>query len=168
MTQRGASKIEAHELEAFVEHYVALGFNFKAAAKAIGRDVRTLYRHRETDEAFRTALVEARAAMLDAVRAEIYRRAVEGVERRVYYQGVELETVREYSDTLLVLMAKSLPEYREAIDVNVAGTVDLSDTQIAARLSAIIAAARQRRGEVLEGEVVETKALPAQGDKLWD
>ena len=166
-------RIERGELELFAERYATNGFNFQAAAKSIGRDPKAVRRHLKTDEWFAEAFEEAKAEMRDAARAEIVRRAIDGVERNVYFQGVLLETVRDYSDSLLALMAKAiLPEYREQsqIDVTTGGKpIDLSDQQIAAKLSAIIAAARHRRltGEVVDAEVVEVKALPP-GGELWD
>ena len=56
----------------------------------------------EYAEAFRDAHQEA----CDSLRSEARRRAVEGVVKPVYYQGVECGGIREYSDTLLIFLMK--------------------------------------------------------------
>jgi len=58
----------------------------------------------------------------DKLEAELYRRAVEGVEKKrgVWHQGTKVgeEAVREYSDILLIFMLKArLPwKYRERVE----------------------------------------------------
>ncbi len=56
----------------------------------------------------------------DRMEDEARRRAVDGVEESVFYQGEQVSTVRRYSDTLLIFMLKARrPEtYRERSDIN--------------------------------------------------
>ena len=44
---------------------------------------------------------------MDDLELEARRRAVEGTERPVFYQGGEVGYVREYSDTLLIFLLKA-------------------------------------------------------------
>lgn len=158
----------------FLEHYVALKFNFSAACRAIGRHPTTVYGWIDDDPEFKKAYDLARRVMGDAALAEAYRRAVEGVTKPVFGalpdkggSGVVGE-IQEYSDTLLGQLLRALrPEFRDksSVDVNVAGKVDVevSDTALAQKLASIIAVARerQRRGEIIDAEFTEQPKLPA-------
>lgn len=45
---------------------------------------------------------------------EIDRRAVDGIDKPVYYKGEKVDTVKEYSDNLLMFLRKKLdPSYRD-------------------------------------------------------
>ena len=46
------------------------------------------------------------------IEAEARRRAVDGVDEPVYYQGKEVGTVRRYSDVLLIFLLKGLRPQR--------------------------------------------------------
>ena len=83
---------------------------------------------------------QARAESDDAIRSEIHRRAIEGVDKPVVWQGqlagrwidedgrpsnaftpgsrLEPLTIKEYSDTLLIFLAKSrMPEFKDKVQV---------------------------------------------------
>ena len=64
---------------------------------------------------FAAAWDEVEDAVADTMERELYRRAVEGVDKPVFHQGDEVATIREYSDTLLIFGLKGArPEkYRE-------------------------------------------------------
>lgn len=53
----------------------------------------------------------------DRLEAEMARRAIEGVDKPVFYKGEEVGTIREYSDTLAIALAKGVrPEkFRENV-----------------------------------------------------
>ena len=54
---------------------------------------------------------EAHAAACDTIEAEMRRRAIDGVDKPVFYKGQPCGTVKEYSDTLLAMLANGfLPE----------------------------------------------------------
>lgn len=57
------------------------------AAEEVGIDRTTVWRRRESDLEFRTACQEAMDMAADALEAEARRRALEGVEEPVVYQG---------------------------------------------------------------------------------
>lgn len=101
----------------------------RRACEAVGIDYSTAYRWRESDEEF--AALWERAAMIgnEVLEDEARRRAFEGVEEPVFHQGVAVDTVRKYSDTLTIFLLKgAMPEkYRDRQDVNMSGKVSLVD-----------------------------------------
>lgn len=89
--------------------------NVSAAARAAGYSRQWAYKLRADDPEFAAEWDNAIEESMDTAEGEIYRRAVNGVVRRVFYKGVEIDRVREYSDSLLMFMAKAYrPErYKE-------------------------------------------------------
>ncbi len=80
----------------------------------------THYEWMEKNPAYRRAFEEAQEDAADTLEAEVYRRAVTGVEKPVgWYKGVAGGKVREYSDVLLMFYLKALrPEkFRERYEV---------------------------------------------------
>jgi hypothetical protein len=76
--------------------------------------------HPEFDEICKVALEVHNAVIQD----EIRRRAIDGVDKPVYQQGKCVGYVREYSDSLLLALAKSrMPEFRDRHDF----TLELKD-----------------------------------------
>ena len=70
---------------------------------------------------------------------EIDRRAVDGIDKPVYYKGEKVDTVKEYSDNLLMFRRKKLdPSYRDNYVVNV-GTKDIKVTSITFNLHPSVA-----------------------------
>ncbi len=139
----------------FLTEFAKCG-NLTASAKVADINRDSIYAWLEHDEAFSLRYHQAEAEAADAIRAELHRRAVEGVERVVVSAGrvVMLDgkplVQREYSDHLLGILAKArCPEYRESAQVEISGKVEISDARelLAAKLAA------------LAGRVVE--ALPA-------
>lgn len=112
--------------ETFLEALAKRG-NITESAAAAGVARRTVYQWRDADPEFASAWDDALEQAADAMEAELWRRAVEGVEKPIYQQGMQVGTVREYSDTLLIFRLKGArPEvYRERIDNRHSGSVDL-------------------------------------------
>jgi len=81
---------------------------------------RTHYVWIEKDSAYAAAFEEAKVAASDALIKEARRRAVQGVEEPVFYKGELVQTIRKYSDTLLIFLLKgALPEvYRERYEIS--------------------------------------------------
>ena len=97
----------------FLEYYCVHGLITSAAA-AVGIPQRLVKQWRRDDSAFATALEDADEVYHDVVRREVRRRAIDGWDEPVYQRGVEVGTVRRYSDGLLVKLAQSLlPEFKE-------------------------------------------------------
>jgi len=67
---------------------------------------------------------EAHAAACDTIEAEMRRRAIDGVEKPVFYKGQQCGTVREYSDMLLAMLANgAMPEkYKQKAKFEAEGT----------------------------------------------
>lgn len=132
-----AERVAAQErfLEAFARTaYIVVGCEHAGVAR------QTVQWWLEHDEPFAMAYHLAQAEARDRVTAEIHRRAVHGVKRTkgVYYKGklVATEEVTEYSDGLLLALAKRLdPEWRNLdakreITGPDGGPLDLSQTFI--------------------------------------
>ena len=107
--------------------------NVLLSARAAGVSRQTVYSWLEHDDDFSFAYNQAKEDAKDVLRAEIYRRAVEGWDEDVYQLAKFAGTVRKYDTTLLIFHAKMLmPEYREKqtvdVNANVTGSVqsDLS------------------------------------------
>ena len=109
-------------LEAFAEHA-----NVLLSARAAGISRQMVYKWLEHDEAFSFAYNQAKEDAKDILRAEIYRRAVEGWDEPLVSAGKLVGKVRKYSDTLLIFHSKMLmPEYREKQQVEHSGSIDVN------------------------------------------
>ncbi len=67
---------------------------------------RTAYDWKSADSEFAEAWERALDIGADALEDEAVRRAVEGVDEPVFYQGKACGVVRKYSDTLLIFLLK--------------------------------------------------------------
>lgn len=100
---------------AFLEALRETG-NVVQAAKRFDMSTQHFYAHRRTDPEFKAAWDQALQDAIETVlEPEALRRAVTGVEEPVYQGGVQVGTVRKYSDTLLIFLMKGAkPEkYRD-------------------------------------------------------
>lgn len=90
---------------------------------------RTVYDWRDSDAGFKAAWDQALELGLDALEDEAKRRAFEGTDRPVFYEGSECGTVREYSDTLAIFLLKAYrPDRfkdRQSVDVNLSHSEEL-------------------------------------------
>ena len=103
----------------FLAVYAEMGV-IKRACKVAGVGRSSHYEWMEDNPAYRAAFEAAKEDAADTLEAEVFRRAVTGVEKPVgWYKGVAGGKVREYSDLLLMFQLKALrPEkYRERVDV---------------------------------------------------
>lgn len=92
------------------EQYLELiraGYTNKDAAAACGCGTKYFQRRREADPEFEADYQAARADGDDIIRAEIHRRGVDGVKRAIYHDGKVVGHKQEYSDQLLMFLAKS-------------------------------------------------------------
>lgn len=108
--------------EAFLAVLRASGI-VRHACEAAGVSRTTAYDRRERHPDFAAAWDEAMEDACDLLEAEARRRALEGVEKPIFWQGEQVATVREYSDTLMTLVLKAhRPEkYRERVDSRLSG-----------------------------------------------
>ena len=98
------------------------------AATTAGVSRRTVDRLREASAEFDYAVEDALEAAADELELEARRRAVEGVEKGVYYQGDRVDTEVQYSDSLLttLLKAKRADEFAERKQITGAGGAPLT------------------------------------------
>lgn len=103
--------------------------NVTLASQAAGITSGTAYKHKQIDALFAERWDEALQEGIDLLEAEAHRRAFQGVEEDIYYQGAVCGTVRKYSDSLtqFLLKAHRPDKYRERsqVDQNVSGGMSL-------------------------------------------
>lgn len=97
--------------------------NVSEAARAAGYTRQRIYQLRDEDKEFAKEWEDALRQSTDRAEGELYRRAVRGITKKVFYQDRQIDTIREYSDTLLIFLLKShKPEvYRETVRNEMAG-----------------------------------------------
>ena len=93
------------------------------SAKQAGISVKTVNRHRKADPAFDAGCNAAIEESCEVLELAARKRAVRGVSKPVYQGGIQVGSVREYSDTLLIFLMKgNMPEkYRERHSYEVGG-----------------------------------------------
>ena len=98
------------------------------AATTAGVSRRTVDRLREASAEFDYAVEDALEAAADELEMEARRRAVEGVDKGVWYQGENVGTETVYSDQLLttLLKAKRADEFAERKQITGAGGAPLT------------------------------------------
>ena len=102
---------------------IAGGWSATAAAEAAGTRRQRFYELAAVDERFRAAWEEADQSALDLIRDTIRKRIIDGIpDFRLDKDGKEHPT-RVFSDRLLELAARRLPELRESQRLEVTGTV---------------------------------------------
>ena len=92
---------------AFLAAYAETG-NISQAAEAAQVGRRSHYRWLARDKRYAEAFAEATEQAGDALEQEARRRAVDGVDEPVFYQGAQCGLVRKYSDTLLIFLLKGV------------------------------------------------------------
>ncbi len=90
--------------------------NVTWASRLIGMSRVGMYNARDRDNEFKELWDNAFEEFIDTVEAEVKRRAIEGVEKPIFYKGkrVDKGKVREYSDNLLMFYLKRYrPPFRD-------------------------------------------------------
>jgi hypothetical protein len=125
--------------------------NIGISCSSIGRSRSTVAKWRSDDESFAAEWREAELDAADALEMEARRRAMEGVEEPVFYQGVIVGYVDKRSDQLLLrLLEANKPEkfaQRTKTDLTTNGesfAPPPNDTAIAARIASLLAMAEAR------------------------
>lgn len=101
--------------ELFLHYLAQTGRVGDSAVKAGYTNPTALHRRRREDEDFAERWQEALEMAADTLEDEAVRRARDGVEEPVYYQGREVGTVTKYSDQLLQFLLRGMKpkKYRE-------------------------------------------------------
>lgn len=81
--------------------------NKTQACREAGCDRGSVYDWINNDPAFAAAFEDAKVQANDNIETEIHRRGVLGWDEPVFYQGALCATIRKYSDTLLIFLAKA-------------------------------------------------------------
>ncbi len=99
----------------FLEFLESTGHVLRSAAAA-GACIRAFYKWREDDPAFAADWEAALERAIDRLEDEAFRRALEGVEVPVYYQGKPVGALSRFSDRLLIFLLTRLRahKYRES------------------------------------------------------
>lgn len=97
----------------FLKFFARSG-NIRQACWTVGVPRQTIYRWRNEDDDFEDRYQQALDDVNDRIRAEIWRRAINGVKKPVYQGGKLVGHIQEYSDSLLSLLARAhMPEFRQ-------------------------------------------------------
>ncbi|MFV0679999.1 terminase [Ottowia sp.] len=145
------AKLTTEKIAAFCAALSDTGGNVSRACKAVDISRQIAYQWRDLYPEFATAWEKAKAQGMEALEDEANRRAFEGFDEPVVYQGAITDTVKKYSDTLLIFLLKGgKPEkYRERAEISGpgGGPIEVSDTERAARLAGLMALAQQRAAD---------------------
>lgn len=111
--------------EKFLAAYRLTG-NISHAARSVPVDRTTVINLRKRSKTFAAQMKEAEEIALENLEYEMWRRAHDGVAKPVFYKGKVCGSIQEYSDTLLIVLAKArAPEkYRENSRVEHSGSVE--------------------------------------------
>jgi len=117
------TKFTLEKREEFLRLLVDNAGNVSEACAAIGISRRAAYDYRESDSKFRAAWDDAIQVTTEALEKEIYRRAHEGTDEPVFYQGKMCGEIRKYSDTLamFILKGRKPEKYRENLKAEIGG-----------------------------------------------
>lgn len=127
--------IAAERLDMYIAQLAVSGLKRMSAIKA-GIEPGSLWRYRDKQDSgeLKERELEAMQFYAEIIEQTIHQRAIEGVEKGVYYEGEQVATEKVFSDRLLILLARRhIPEYREhtVSDVNVKAGVLLIQAPIA-------------------------------------
>ena len=126
-----ATTVTAKKKRKFLDLLAECG-NVSRSASAVGSCRQSMYRARRKDPEFRREWEEAEDIAAIALEDEARRRAFEGVDEPVFYQGEVCGTIKRYSDTLLIFMLKAHnPEkYKDTIRTEHCGMVNVTNMEL--------------------------------------
>jgi hypothetical protein len=114
-TTREPTKATPEKLDEFLSA-LAETANVSAAALQVGINRQYLYHLRDNDLVFQGRWEAAVKLGTAALEDEAARRAKDGWDEPVFYQGEQCGLVRKFSDTLLIFLLKARdPKYRERL-----------------------------------------------------
>lgn len=111
-------------VEPFLEAFAQTA-NVGLSAKTAGITRQRVFQHRRASPEFAERYRHAEDDAVDALEAEMRRRAMVGTEKPIFHEGREIARIRQYSDTLAIFLAKAhRPEkFRERHHVEHGGRV---------------------------------------------
>ncbi len=123
------------------------------AAERTGLNRSTLYLHRAANPAFAKRWAEALGLGVAKVRDEVFRRALDGVEKPVFHAGLQVGEVKHYDNRLLWALLRShepetygnkRPQPVGGAPVDLARRLDEADERVARYEAELRAAAKTR------------------------
>lgn len=117
-TRKGRVVMEARHKQLFLEHYLQWGVK-NHAARACGVSIKSIYNNMASDPEFKEQVEQTYQLYVEGLMLEARRRAVDGVEEPLYYQGLKTgHTVVRRSDRLLErLLEAQAPGFSKKVDV---------------------------------------------------
>ncbi len=151
MAQR--TKLTRKRKQTFLEHLRETA-NVTESAQAAGVSRTAKYDRRAIDPELAKAWDDAIEQATDALEKEARRRALDGVDKPVYFQGKRVDVIKEYSDPLLMFMLRGHrpAKYRETAPVPAPGTTKGPNLNVIVLARQVCLATRLAE---LEGETVE-------------
>lgn len=112
MREEGVKRSDERD-EVFFQMLAATG-NVSRAASESGYKRQRVYDIRKAEKDFAEEWDDAIAEYEAVLEAELRRRAVDGIDEPIVYKGQVTNTVKRYSDTLLMFYLKKInPAYRD-------------------------------------------------------
>ena len=105
-TLRSLAALPPRAVAEFFRLFAASG-SVAFAADRTGLSRSVLYRRKRSDPAFARRWAEAQELGVSKVRDEVFRRAVVGIKRPVFYGGVKIGKVKHFDNRLLWALLKS-------------------------------------------------------------
>jgi len=94
------------KMDAVLENIEKSG-NISASCRKAKVARKNIYEWEDTIPEFAKRLAKAKRIGADGLQDEANRRAFDGVLKPIFHQGVKVATVREYSDTLMIVLLKA-------------------------------------------------------------
>lgn len=125
-------QLDLQQKAKFLKRLLSSAGNVSKAARAAGIARNAAYDHKKSDEAFSDAWDTVIETVCDQAEEELFRRAVKGIKKPVFYKGQMVATVREFSDQLIMFYLKhKRKSFRDSLDLNV-NIRELSDEELEA------------------------------------
>ena len=127
-TEKGLPVLADITLNQLEMYYARLSLSGRKQYSAImaGVDPGRMVYYMTKEKALKAREMEALQGYVELINAAVHDRAINGVERHVYFKGKVCGTERHYSDSLLLALAKANdPKYREhlSVDANITAGV---------------------------------------------
>lgn len=125
-------EITMNQVDMYLSYLATTGRKANSAIKA-GVDPGRMVYLMKKDEDLKAREIMAMQFYAELVDEAVHERAINGVERGVYYKGEEIAKERHYSDQLLMMLAKAHnPKYRDhvSVDANVKAGVLVVQTSL--------------------------------------
>jgi hypothetical protein len=127
-TEKGLPALQDITADQFEMYFARLSLTGRKNHSAImaGVDPGRMAYHVTKNKELKARQISAMQDYAELIDAAVHDRAINGVERGVYFKGQRVATERHFSDSLLLALAKANnPRYREhiSVDANVAAGV---------------------------------------------